>query len=74
MSNATPTLASSLESLRRTGVIAAPAAVGLIRVAGDDAATFLHTQLTNAVEDLSLDTRAAGRLLLAQGPPCKPAS
>ncbi|MGO4761932.1 folate-binding protein YgfZ [Cupriavidus sp. 2KB_3] len=61
MSNATPTLASSLESLRRTGVIAAPAGVGLIRVAGDDAATFLHTQLTNAVEDLSPDTaRLAG--------------
>ncbi|MGO4302098.1 CAF17-like 4Fe-4S cluster assembly/insertion protein YgfZ [Cupriavidus sp. RAF12] len=53
-----PPLASSLESLHRDGIVAAPAGLGLIRVAGDDAATFLHTQLTNAVEDLSADDGA----------------
>jgi len=54
-------LANSLESLRSTGIVTMPAGLGLIRVAGDDAATFLHSQLTNAVEDLSADTaRLAG--------------
>jgi len=56
-----PPLANSLESLRSTGIVTAPAGLGMIRVAGDDAATFLHSQLTNAVEDLSADTaRLAG--------------
>jgi len=56
-----PPLANSLESLRSTGIVTTPAGLGLIRVAGDDAATFLHSQLTNAVEDLSTDTaRLAG--------------
>lgn len=56
-----PPLADSLESLHRAGIVTAPAGLGLIRVAGDDAATFLHSQLTNAVEDLSADmARLAG--------------
>ncbi|CAG9185050.1 tRNA-modifying protein YgfZ [Cupriavidus laharis] len=46
-------LATSLDALQKHGVICAPAGLGWIRVAGDDAATFLHTQLTNAVEDLA---------------------
>nr|WP_315597060.1 folate-binding protein [uncultured Cupriavidus sp.] len=56
-----PSLADSLATLTSTGIVTAPAGLGLIRVAGDDAATFLHSQLTNAVEDLSVDTaRLAG--------------
>lgn len=59
MSNASS--ASSLESLRQSGVVAAPAGLGLIRVAGEDAGSFLHTQLTNAVEDLPTNAaRLAG--------------
>ena len=56
-----PSLANSLESLHAAGIVTAPTGLGLIRVAGDDAATFLHSQLTNAVEDLSTGTaRLAG--------------
>jgi folate-binding protein YgfZ len=56
-----PTLADSLASLHSTGIVSAPAGLGLIRVAGDDAATFLHSQLTNGVEDLTADAaRLAG--------------
>ncbi|MBP0636828.1 folate-binding protein YgfZ [Cupriavidus sp. AcVe19-6a] len=56
-----PELAASLESLQSGGIVCAPAGLGLIRVAGDDAASFLHTQLTNAVEDLEPGTaRLAG--------------
>lgn len=56
-----PPLADSFAALRGAGIVTAPAGLGLIRVAGDDAATFLHSQLTNAVEDLSADTaRLAG--------------
>ena len=61
MPNQFPSLTSSLASLRRAGVVVTPAGLGLIRIAGDDAASFLHTQLTNAVEDLSADgARLAG--------------
>lgn len=53
--------ADTLSALRSSGIVCAPAGLGLIRVAGDDAATFLHTQLTNAVEDLTEGTaRLAG--------------
>jgi folate-binding protein YgfZ len=45
-------LAASLEALNGSGMVCSPPGLGLIRVAGDDAASFLHTQLTNAVEDL----------------------
>ncbi len=56
-----PSLADSLAALPLAGIVTAPAGLGLIRVAGDDAASFLHTQLTNAVEDLPADTaRLAG--------------
>ena len=56
-----PSLDQSLKSLRAAGIVSAPAGLGLIRVAGDDAATFLHSQLTNAVEDLTASTaRLAG--------------
>jgi len=56
-----PTPADSLVALNQAGIVTAPAGLGLIRVAGDDAATFLHSQLTNAVEDLSSDAaRLAG--------------
>lgn len=56
-----PTLADSFAALPAAGIVTAPAGLGLIRVAGDDAASFLHTQLTNAVDDLPADTaRLAG--------------
>lgn len=56
-----PTLADSFAALPAAGIVTAPAGLGLIRVAGDDAAAFLHTQLTNAVEDLPADAaRLAG--------------
>ena len=43
------------------GIVCTPAGLGLIRVSGDDAGTFLHSQLTNAVEDLVPGTaRLAG--------------
>jgi folate-binding protein YgfZ len=60
--NATaPELAASFDALARGGIVCAPAGLGLIRVAGDDAASFLHSQLTNAVEDLTADAaRLAG--------------
>jgi folate-binding protein YgfZ len=45
-------LAAHLEALNGSGIVCTPAGLGLVRVAGDDAASFLHTQLTNAVEDL----------------------
>ncbi|QYY32997.1 folate-binding protein YgfZ [Cupriavidus pinatubonensis] len=45
-------LSASFDALQNRGVVCAPAGLGWIRVAGDDAAAFLHTQLTNAVEDL----------------------
>ncbi|SCV00194.1 Folate-binding protein [Cupriavidus necator] len=45
-------LAASLEALSGSGIVCSPAGLGLVRVAGDDAGSFLHTQLTNAVEDL----------------------
>ncbi|MGH8787850.1 MAG: YgfZ/GcvT domain-containing protein [Cupriavidus necator] len=45
-------LAANLEALSGSGVVCSPAGLGLVRVAGDDAGSFLHTQLTNAVEDL----------------------
>jgi len=35
-----------------SGIVCSPPGLGLVRVAGDDAGSFLHTQLTNAVEDL----------------------
>ncbi|TMS58837.1 folate-binding protein YgfZ [Imbroritus primus] len=42
-------------------VVCAPNDISLIRVTGDDAATFLHSLLTNAVEDLGLgEARLAG--------------
>lgn len=47
-----PARAAQFAALRQDGVVCRPANLGLIRVAGDDAATFLHSQLTNAVEDL----------------------
>ncbi|PWK37206.1 CAF17-like 4Fe-4S cluster assembly/insertion protein YgfZ [Cupriavidus plantarum] len=54
-------LSSSVDALRATGIVAPIAGLGLIRVSGDDAATFLHAQLTNATEDLSpADARLAG--------------
>ncbi|WP_454710667.1 CAF17-like 4Fe-4S cluster assembly/insertion protein YgfZ [Cupriavidus nantongensis] len=46
-------LAANLDALHAGGVVCTPAGLGLVRVAGDDAASFLHTQLTNAVEDLA---------------------
>ncbi len=46
-------LAASFDALQNSGVVCAPSGLGWIRVAGDDAAAFLHTQLTNAVEDLA---------------------
>lgn len=46
-------LPSSIEALRTSGIVSAPAGLGLIRVSGDDAASFLHSQLTSAVDDLS---------------------
>lgn len=52
MNTTAPELAASLDALQNQGVVCAPAGLGWIRVAGDDAATFLHTQLTNSVEDL----------------------
>lgn len=56
-----PELAASHDALQAGGIVCAPAGLGLIRVAGDDAASFLHTQLTNAVEDLTPGTaRLAG--------------
>lgn len=56
-----PSLADSFAALPAAGIVTAPAGLGLIRVAGDDAASFLHTQLTNAVDDLPADTaRLAG--------------
>ncbi len=56
-----PSLDQSLKSLRAAGIVTAPGGLGLISVAGDDAATFLHSQLTNAVEDLTASTaRLAG--------------
>ncbi|RDK09913.1 YgfZ/GcvT domain-containing protein [Cupriavidus lacunae] len=45
-------LAANLDALNSRGIVCTPAGLGLIRVAGDDAASFLHTQLTNAVDDL----------------------
>ncbi|AMR78221.1 YgfZ/GcvT domain-containing protein [Cupriavidus nantongensis] len=54
-------LAANLDALQAGGVVCTPAGLGLVRVAGDDAASFLHTQLTNAVEDLAPGTaRLAG--------------
>lgn len=54
-------LAEQYEALRQRGIVCAPAGLGLVRVAGDDAATFLHSQLTNAVEDLGAgQARLAG--------------
>lgn len=59
--NANPSLSSSVDALRSPGIVAPIAGLGLIRVSGDDAATFLHGQLTNATEDLSPATaRLAG--------------
>ncbi|WP_066738009.1 folate-binding protein YgfZ [Cupriavidus sp. D384] len=56
-----PPLADSFAALPAAAIVTAPAGLGLIRVAGDDAASFLHTQLTNAVEDLTADAaRLAG--------------
>ena len=56
-----PSLADSFAALPHAGIVTVPAGLGLIRVAGDDAATFLHSQLTNAVEDLPADAaRLAG--------------
>ena len=48
-----PTLADCLASLHSAGIVSAPAGLGLIRVAGDDAATFLHSQLTNGLASAS---------------------
>ncbi|WP_439671624.1 Folate-binding protein YgfZ [Cupriavidus necator] len=45
-------LAANLEALSGSGIVCSPPGLGLVRVAGDDAGSFLHTQLTNAVEDL----------------------
>ncbi len=45
-------LAANLEALSGSGIVCSPAGLGLVRVAGDDAGSFLHTQLTNAAEDL----------------------
>ncbi|AQV93801.1 folate-binding protein YgfZ [Cupriavidus necator] len=54
-------LAANLDALNSRGIVCTPAGLGLIRVAGDDAASFLHTQLTNAVDDLKPGaTRLAG--------------
>ncbi|NUT13048.1 MAG: folate-binding protein, partial [Cupriavidus sp.] len=54
-------LAANLDALQAGGVVCTPAGLGLVRVAGDDAASFLHTQLTNAVDDLASGTaRLAG--------------
>lgn len=59
--NANSSLSSSVDALRTTGIVAPIAGIGLIRVTGDDAGTFLHAQLTNATEDLSAaDARLAG--------------
>lgn len=56
-----PARAAQFAALRQDGVVCRPADIGLIRVSGDDAATFLHGQLTNAVEDLTPDhARPAG--------------
>ncbi|TWG83324.1 hypothetical protein L602_003100000090 [Cupriavidus gilardii J11] len=56
-----PARAAQFAALRQDGIVCRPAAIGLIRVAGDDAATFLHGQLTNAVEDLGAgEARLAG--------------
>ncbi|CAG9171530.1 folate-binding protein YgfZ [Cupriavidus respiraculi] len=56
-----PALASQFAAARQDGIVCWPAELGLIRVSGDDAASFLHTQLTNAVDDLSAGTaRLAG--------------
>jgi len=59
MNTPAPELAASHDALLQGGVVCAPSGLGWIRVAGDDAAAFLHTQLTNAVEDL---TPGAARL------------
>ncbi|MBY4897471.1 folate-binding protein YgfZ [Cupriavidus sp. AU9028] len=48
-----PARAAQFAALRQDGVVCRPANLGLIRVEGDDAATFLHSQLTNAVDDLA---------------------
>jgi len=54
-------LAHQYDALRQRGIVSAPAGLGLIRATGDDAGTFLHTQLTNAVEDLAAgEARLAG--------------
>ncbi|QCC00573.1 folate-binding protein [Cupriavidus necator H16] len=45
-------LAANLEALSGSGIVCSLPGLGLVRVAGDDAGSFLHTQLTNAVEDL----------------------
>lgn len=45
-------LAANLEALSGSGIVCSPPGLGLVRVAGDDAGSFLHTQLTNAVDDL----------------------
>lgn len=56
-----PDRATQFEAVRQSGVVCRPAHLGLIRVAGEDAGSFLHTQLTNAVDDLAAGTaRLAG--------------
>lgn len=65
--NEFPPLSSSIDALRTTGIVCAPAGVGLIRVSGDDAANFLHSQLTNAVEDLSPATARLAGFCSAKG-------
>jgi folate-binding protein YgfZ len=61
MNSPTPDLATQFEAVRQSGVVCRPAQPGLIRVAGDDARSFLHTQLTNAVDDLAIGAaRVAG--------------
>ncbi|MGO4330052.1 folate-binding protein YgfZ [Cupriavidus sp. 2TAF22] len=61
MNSPAPDLATQFEAVRQGGVVCRPAQLGLIRVAGDDAGSFLHTQLTNAIDDLATGTaRLAG--------------
>lgn len=48
-----PARAAQFAALRQDGIVCRPADLGLVRVAGDDAGSFLHSQLTNAVEDLA---------------------
>jgi len=61
MNSPAPDLATQFEAARQGGVVCRPAHLGLIRVAGEDAASFLHTQLTNAIDDLGAGSaRLAG--------------